>query len=372
MDATDVSSVLVVGGDAATRTMLRFLLGDEGREIVEVATPDALVATLRARMAGLVVVVEDGLIAGSATMTLLRQAGHYPSVVLLTRNADQTARRRAFALGALDIIGLPSSPRDLCARLNAALGDRRRIQAMASSQALHAGGLTLRSDSREVSDGTGWSAHLTARETALLRALMSAPGHSLGRQDLLDYIWGERYEGDGNALEVYVRRLRAKLVGATSRSFVRTLRGQGYLFDAREAPRATAPVESAPHVLYVGDVADPHALETLRQAGYIGAHEVGERALAGARRLQPMLILIDRTMAGMTIVELCRCLRADARTANIPVIVCATASYLRACRAELTANDYLVTPFDRDELLLRVEKLIGLAPAAALSPAAPA
>ena len=372
MDATDVLSVFVVGGDAATRTTLRFLLSDQGREIIEVATPSALVATLRARTAALVVVVEGGSVAGGATMTLLRQGGYYPSVVLLTRNADQAVRRRAFALGVLDIIGLLSSPRDLCARLNAALGDRSRIQGMVGAHVLHAGGLTLRSDSREVSDETGWSARLTTRETALLRALMSAPGRPLGRQDLLDHVGGERYEGDGNALEVYVRRLRAKLMGATSRSFVRTLRGEGYLFDARHASRATTPAETAPHVLYIGDAADLHTLETLQQAGYIGAREVGQRALAGARRLQPMLILIDRALAGMTIMELCRSLRDDSRTANIPVIACAPASYLRACKAELTADDYLVTPFDRDELLLRVEKLIGPAPTVALSPAAPA
>ncbi len=367
----DTPVVLMIGRDAVMRTLVRFLVQDEGCEVVEVTAVTALIAALRARPVALVVVVEDAMVDGNATTRAVRDVGYCPPIILLTRGPDRATRRRALALGVLDIIGLPVSPRDLQARLGAALQDQRRRQARAGGRAIRAGGLMLRGDRREVGDEAGWSVRLTAREAALLRALMGTPGRPLGRQDLLDAVWGEGYDGDGNVLDAYVRRLRVKLRGArAARSCVRTLRGQGYLFDARRAPRVASQDEVAPHVLYIGDTVDAPVLQMLRHAGYSGMREGAPRARARAAR--PLLVLIECEMGEGDAADLARRLRGDPRTAAIPLIACATASLLHERRAELAVDDYLVAPFTRDEVALRVERLIGCPPSAALAPATPA
>jgi len=298
---SDAPLVFLIGGDAPTHTMLRFLLEDSGRQVIDAPTVAGLLALLNKWGAGLVIIIAGMGGArhdGAGTIAALHQAGYYVPTLLLTRGTDHAVRRRAFALGVLDIISLPAVPRDLRARLLAALGDERDTTALQGAM-IRAGGLTLRAEARELSDDDGWTIRLTTRETAVLRVLMSEPGQPLGRQDLLDQIWGEGYTGDGNALEVYIRRLRGKMIGsATQRPYLRTLRGHGYLFDARRTPRPTSSAEEAPHVLLIDDAPDPFVLPSLQQAGYTTAYDDGARAIAVARRLQPRLILLNIEMGG--------------------------------------------------------------------------
>lgn len=361
----DTPLIFLIGGDAPTHTMLRFLLEGDGCEVTDAPTVAMLLALLQARGPGLVIVVAGVGATGNdgvGTIAALHQAGHYVPTLLLTRTMDPKVRRRAFALGVLDVIRLPAVPRDLHARLTAVLGDQCMAKIPRGPKAIRAGGLTLRTETRELSDENGWTVRLTARETAVLHVLMSEPGQLRGRQDLLDQIWGESYDGDGNALEVYIRRLRGKMTnGATRRSYVRTLRGQGYLFDARHTPRLTPPAEDTPHVLLVDDMPDPFVVQSLQRSGYSTVYSDGTQAVTTARRLQPLLIMLNVEMSGASGVEAHRCLRGDPRTVHIPTIAYATASRLRACEADVRANDYLAYPCHPDDLLLRVERLIGRA-----------
>ena len=362
---SDAPLVFLIGGDVPTHTMLRFLLEDSGLEVIDAPTVAGLLALFNKWGTGFVIVIAGMGGArhdGAGTIAALRQAGRFVPTLLLTRGTDHASRRRAFALGALDVISLPAVPRDLRVRLLAAFGDGRDAGTPHGAKTIRAGGLTLRAEARELSDDGGWRIRLTVRETAVLRVLMSEPGQPLGRQDLLDQIWGEDYTGDGNALEVYIRRLRGKMDGsAAHRPYLRTLRGHGYLFDARRAPRPASSAEDAPHVLLIDDAPDPLVLPSLQQAGYITAYDDGTQAVAVARRLQPRLILLNIEMSGVSGVETHRRLRADPQTVDIPAIAMATLSCLRACWQDVRANDYLARPFHPDELLLRAERLIGRA-----------
>lgn len=244
--------VLVVGGDAVTRMMLRFLLADAGCAVAEVAQPHAFAAPARA--ADLLVVADGARDDGVETVAALHRAGCRGPVVLLTRGSSPAVRRRASMLGVLEIISLPAAPRDLQARLLVRLSDPRRQAQLhpINTGVLHAGGLTLRTEVREVSDGKGWIVKLTRLETNLLQALMCAAGRPLACRALLDHVWGDDYHGSDNALRIQVRRLREKLTKPSDRhSYIATVRSQGYVFNAqRAAPFGIAGAASdVPHVL---------------------------------------------------------------------------------------------------------------------------
>lgn len=79
---------------------------------------------------------------------------------------------------------------------------------------------------------------LTAREMALLELLMSAPGRLFSRERILANVWGVDEDPLTNIVDVYIRRLRAKLDG-DGPSLISTVRGLGYRLDAPGIPGAS-------------------------------------------------------------------------------------------------------------------------------------
>jgi DNA-binding response OmpR family regulator len=359
---------LLVGGDAPTRAMLRYLLECEGCAVVDVPGVPALGHAPRAdEVALLVVLASQAEHNVSDTLAALRRVGYHAPTLVLAQGLSLQLRRRAFALGAVDVVGLPMDTRVLLARLRSALAGATSGAGRsggASERILQAGGLRLDTMSREVSAGTNGTVRLTQRETLLLQALMAAPRRTLGRHELLDRVWGEDYAGTGNVLEATIGRLRQKLRQAGAmQPYVRTVRGQGYAFEPPAAVRPSGEIAAAgpARVLVVDDDAATVELisETLAGAGYAVTHGTGTEALALARRLHPAVILLDIIMPDIDGAELCRGLRADPETASIPVVALSASSTLRWRAHELPAHDYLAKPFDVDELLLRVGRWAG-------------
>ncbi len=254
----DRPRALLVGGDAPTQSVVHFLLTTDRYGVAVAADP---AAPLPARMAPALCVVMASFDAPDPLPPLasLHRAGYRGPLVLLARSPDNTLRRRAFALGARDVVGLPTTPAVLRARLRVLAPPCRQGAVVATGDtetgaptAPRAGGLTLDLATGRVDDGQGWTVRLTRYEAGVLAALMRAPGRPQSRHDLLDQVWGTEYEGDGDTLEVLVRRLRAKLARpAVPRGYVHTARGQGYAFEARRAARSVA------HTPLPTPVADP-------------------------------------------------------------------------------------------------------------------
>ena len=89
------------------------------------------------------------------------------------------------------------------------------------------GGLSLDPARREVRRD-GVEIELTAKEFALLEALMRRPGDVLERDTLLERAWDIAYDSRSNVVDVYVRRLRAKLDAPFGTDSIETVRGVGY------------------------------------------------------------------------------------------------------------------------------------------------
>jgi len=92
---------------------------------------------------------------------------------------------------------------------------------------LHVGEITLDPARREVHRGET-PVELSAKEFALLEALMRRPGEVLTRLTLIEHAWDLAYENRSNVVDVYMRRLRRKLDEPFGTQSLETVRGAGY------------------------------------------------------------------------------------------------------------------------------------------------
>ena len=118
-----------------------------------------------------------------------------------------------------------------------------------------------------------------------------------------------------------------------------------------------------PKILVVDD--EPDAVEliefNLKANGYeVATAADGEEALQKARAILPSLIILDLMLPEVDGMEVCKILRRDQRTQNIPIIMLTAkaAEIDRVLGLELGADDYVTKPFSPRELVLRVKRLL--------------
>jgi DNA-binding response OmpR family regulator len=144
--------------------------------------------------------------------------------MVLSALSDVETKVRCFGLGATDYIAKPFALAELLARVRACL---RAAAGHAGDAVLRAAGLALDVRARTADAGSGPVA-LSPREFLLLQHLMHRAGRVCTRDELLSEVWGYSFDPGTNVVDVYVRRLRAKL-GPLA---VATVRNTGYCVDA--------------------------------------------------------------------------------------------------------------------------------------------
>jgi DNA-binding response OmpR family regulator len=151
-------------------------------------------------------------------------------VIFLTARASETDRIVGLELGANDYIVKPFFIRELIARIKIHF----RGQPPAT-KILRSGELELdRARCRVHLNGAEIT--LTATEFRLLEFLMSRPGVVFSREQLLDAVWGHDRAVTDRTVDVYILRLRQKIEAAEESTFIRSVRGFGYSFNA-EVPQ---------------------------------------------------------------------------------------------------------------------------------------
>jgi len=144
-------------------------------------------------------------------------------VVMLTARGDETDRVVGLEMGADDYVVKPFSPKELVARVRALF--RRIERPEAEERRLAFGGLEM-DLTRHTAKWNGEPVRLTAKEFALLAALVEARGRVLSRQGLLENVWGLSYAEGTRTVDVHVRRLREKLPGLAPH--ILTVKSLGY------------------------------------------------------------------------------------------------------------------------------------------------
>jgi DNA-binding response OmpR family regulator len=144
-------------------------------------------------------------------------------MVILTARGDEADRIVGLEMGADDYVVKPFSPKELVARVRALL---RRLERRDESEApLTLGALEV-DRTRHTVQWAGATVALTAKEFALLVALLEARGRVLSRQTLLQDVWGYSYAEGTRTVDVHVRRLREK-IPALAAAIV-TVKSAGY------------------------------------------------------------------------------------------------------------------------------------------------
>lgn len=156
---------------------------------------------------------------GLDVLSGLRARGNAVPVLILTARDSVPDRVKGLDGGADDYLVKPFDLDELGARVRALL---RRRSGRAEPLITH-GDLTLNPATREASLA-GKPLTLSAREFALLEALLDRPGAILSRAQLEERVYGWGEEVESNTVEVYVHSLRKKL----GTQFIRNVRGVGY------------------------------------------------------------------------------------------------------------------------------------------------
>jgi two-component system, OmpR family, response regulator len=159
---------------------------------------------------------------GREVLRRLRAPGRKLPVIIVTARDGVEDRIDGLDLGADDYLVKPFEIRELLARMRAVL----RRQGSGSAPVLSNGKLQLDPATREASF-LGETSLLTAREFALLTALLTRPGTILSRSELERQIYGWNEEVESNAIEFLIHTIRKKL-GALA---IRNVRGVGWMVD---------------------------------------------------------------------------------------------------------------------------------------------
>lgn len=223
-----MTKILVIDDEPSIVKLVAAYLKPEGYQVLTATDGPSGLKAARTFKPDLVIL--DIMLPGMDGIELLsrlrRESDVY--VILLTAKTEETDKIVGLSVGADDYVTKPFSPRELTARVKAAL---RRIQTGPSSSAertvLSFNHVQIDAAARKVTVD-GMPIELTAIEFDLLHALAQNHGRVLSREQLLEKVWGGEYFGEMRVVDVHLGHVRQKL---GNDDLIATVRGVGYRFE---------------------------------------------------------------------------------------------------------------------------------------------
>jgi two-component system copper resistance phosphate regulon response regulator CusR len=187
------------------------------------------------------VIVLDAMLPGLDGFELLRSLRlvKQTPVIMLTARDRIEDRVRGLRVGADDYLVKPFSFLELLARLHAL---QRRGRSQEPSQ-LKIANLQIDLIARKAWRGSE-RIDLSAKEFALLAVLARRQGEILSKTAIAELVWDMNFDSNTNVVEVAIKRLRAKVDNAFTPKLLHTIRGMGYVMEARD--ESAAPGEPKP------------------------------------------------------------------------------------------------------------------------------
>ena len=233
------NKVLIVEDDRTIVDLIEIHLQDLGLTTRWAADGDAGLA--EAQRGEYALIILDVMLPKRDGLDVCRQIRakntHTP-ILMLTAKSEELDKVLGLELGADDYVTKPFSVRELIARVKAILrrvdADKNRSEGSTEAAALQYADLVIDPGKRKVT----LSRHpveLTPKEFELLLHFAGHPGQVYSRSQLLDTIWGYKFDGYDHTVNTHINRLRSKIEKDLSNpQYIRTVWGVGYRFAERE------------------------------------------------------------------------------------------------------------------------------------------
>lgn len=163
---------------------------------------------------------------GFAVCSEIRKSGSATPILMLTARDAVDDRISGLDLGADDYLVKPFDFNELLARLRALLRRNRAVLPPKMTVA----NLKVDTSTRRVWRGAR-EISLTTKEYSLLEYLVREHGRVVGRAEIAEHVWDENFDPFSNLIEVYIRRLRAKVDRDFAPPLIHTRRGAGYVLE---------------------------------------------------------------------------------------------------------------------------------------------
>ena len=223
-----MAKILVIDDEPSITKLVGAYLKPEGYEVLIASDGNAGLKSARVFKPDIIIL--DVMLPGMDGIELLsrlrRESDVY--VIMLTAKTEETDKIVGLSVGADDYVTKPFSPRELVARVKAAL---RRIETGAGlggeRGVLSFKHIRIDMNARKISVDEN-PIELTAVEFDLLKALAENRGRVLSREQLLEKVWGGEYFGEIRVVDVHLGHIRQKL---GREELIATVRGVGYRFE---------------------------------------------------------------------------------------------------------------------------------------------
>lgn len=214
--------IYAVDDELSIREVYRYAIGGAGFDIQCFENGEGLFSAINAQLPDLVLL--DIMLDGADGYELLSALRRNPltadiPVIMVSAKGEEIDKVRGLDLGADDYLAKPFGVLELIARINAKLRKTKPDGVLTYAD------IVMDGDSRSVTVA-GNPVSLTLKEYSLLRLFLSSPGKVLGRDLLLDSVWGVNY-GETRTLDIHIGQLRKELSG--SAASILTVRGVGYM-----------------------------------------------------------------------------------------------------------------------------------------------
>ena len=222
--------ILIIDDEQSIINLVSAYLRPEGYQVYSATNGPAGLKAARGHKPDLIVL--DIMLPGLDGIELLTQLRRESDVyvIMLTAKTEETDKIIGLSVGADDYLTKPFSPRELVARIKAALRRYGKSGSLADSRTLNFNRLRIDPEARLVwKDDT--PVDLTAIEFDLLHTLAEHKGRVLSREQLLERVWGHDFYGEERVVDVHLGHVRKKIEDNPAQpKFVITVRGVGYRF----------------------------------------------------------------------------------------------------------------------------------------------
>jgi DNA-binding response OmpR family regulator len=227
------NTILIIEDDENTQALIALYLEREGLQPIVATDGETGLALAKKRQPDLVILdLMIPKVDGWEVCRRLRRTSGIP-VIMLTARGDEIDRVAGLTLGADDYVVKPFSPRELVARVKAVLR-RTRPDAQQPPTTLTHGEIQLDLEMRRLTVN-GEMVSLTPHEYTLMATLITTPGRTFTRDELLDKLYprGDAIVID-RVVDVHIGKLRHKIEPLPAKpQYIITVRGIGYRFADR-------------------------------------------------------------------------------------------------------------------------------------------